>query len=72
MTTKKQQRSKKRQEPFVFRRPKACQRPGRTSTQSSKAHAHRLLSLGIGGMPQQAPLVGALMIQVSHAERAVG
>ncbi len=66
MTTRTQQRrSKDRQEPFVFKRPKACQRPTRTSTQSSKVHAHRLLSLGIGGMPQQAPLVGALMIQIA-------
>ncbi len=65
MTTKTQQRSKGRQEPFVFKRPKACQRPARTSTQSSKVHAHRLLALGIGGMPMQAPLVGALMIQIA-------
>ncbi len=65
MTTRTQQRSKERQEPFVFKRPKACQRPARTSTQSSKVHAHRLLALGIGGMPMQAPLVGALMIQIA-------
>ncbi len=69
MTTRTQPRSENRQdreEPFVFKRPKACQRrPTRTSTQGSKVHAHRLLSLGIEGMPQQAPLVGALMIQVA-------
>ncbi|SFD62986.1 relaxase/mobilization nuclease domain-containing protein [Paracidovorax konjaci] len=65
MTARTQQRRKDRQEPFVFKRPKACQRPARTSTQSSKVHAHRLLALGIGGMPMQAPLVGALMIQIA-------
>lgn len=65
MTTRTQQRGKDRQEPFVFKRPKACQRPAQTATQSSKVHAHRLLALGIGGMPQQTPLVGALMIQVA-------
>ena len=68
MTTRTQQRSKdrqNRQEPFVFKRPKACQRPARTAAQGSKVHAHRLLSLGIGGMPMQAPLVGALMIQIA-------
>lgn len=65
MTTRTKQRSKDRQEPFVFKRPKACQRPARTSTQSSKVHAHRLLSLGIGGMPMHAPLVGALLIQIA-------
>lgn len=65
MTTRTQQRSKERQEPFVFKRPKACQRPARTSTQGSKVHAHRLLALGIGGMPMQAPLVGALLIQIA-------
>ena len=65
MTTRTQQRSKGPQEPFVFKRPKACQRPARTSTQGGKVHAHRLLSLGIGGMPMQAPLVGALMIQIA-------
>ena len=65
MTTRTPQRSEDRQEPFVFKRPKACQRPARTSSQSSKVHAHRLLALGIGVMPQQAPLVGALMVQVA-------
>lgn len=65
MTTRTQQRGKDRQEPFVFKRPKACQRPGKTSTQGSKVHAHRLLSLGIGGMPMQVPLVGALMVQIA-------
>ena len=65
MTTRTQQRGKDRQEPFVFKRPKACQRPAQTATQSSKVHAHRLLALGIGGMPQQTPLVGALMIHVA-------
>ncbi len=65
MTTRTQQRTKDRQEPFVFKRPKACRRPTRTSTQSSKVHAHRLLALGIGGLPMQAPLVGALMVQIA-------
>lgn len=65
MTTRTKQRGKDRHEPFVFKRPKRCQRPARTSTQGSKVHAHRLLSLGIGGMPLQALLVGALMVQIA-------
>lgn len=63
MTTRTPQRSEAARSPSSSRGRRHASVQPEHPTQSSKVHAHRLLALGIGVMPQQAPLVGALMVR---------
>ncbi|MDO3523599.1 hypothetical protein [Ralstonia pseudosolanacearum] len=56
-------KNKNEDNPFKLKKPMAALYS--PLTKATKAHSSALLSLGMNAMPQQVPLVGALIIQVA-------